>query len=245
MRPRLFALMLFLAGLAAAAARAEVVTVYTNASFAPLMIDGKRGLYPELVDYLNRRKLGELSFKLAYLPRKRLQVKLEEGSLDGIVIGMMPTWFNDAAQTRYLWTEPFAADNFVLVSNKRKPVNPALPATLPGATIGLTLGYVYPGIDEWIDRHGLVRSGAVDEQRNIAKLLLDRTDCIVVSETVIRYYAKTHGMQDKFAFSQLPGQLTERRFLIPPAYRHVHALLAPAVRQLASDPAWQHIARQY
>lgn len=226
-------------------ARAEVITVYTSANFAPLMVDNDRGLYPDLINYLNRQKLGNLSFKLSYLPRKRLQVKLEEGSIKGIIIGMMPQWFDDAGQTKYLWTAPFAGDNFILVSNSSKPVNPGNAATLPGTTIGLTLGYVYPGIDQWIAANGLVRNDALSEEKNIEKLLLGRVDCIVVSQTVINYYIKINRWQGRFQFGHVPGQLTERRFLIPHAYKHVHDKIAPVIRKLDGDPAWQKIAERY
>ena len=53
------------------------------------------------------------------------------------------------------------------------------------------------------------------------------------------------GLQGKFAFGQVPGQLTERRFLIPHAYRHVHEKLAPAIKKLETDPAWRAIAEAY
>jgi polar amino acid transport system substrate-binding protein len=225
--------------------RAETITVYTSANFAPLVIDSQHGLYIDLINYLNRQKLGGLTFKLSYLPRKRLRVKLEEGSIDGIIIGMMPQWFDDAGQTRYLWTVPFAGDNFILVSNSAKPVNPELPASLAGRTIGLTLGYVYPGIDEWIVHHGLLRNDALSEEKNIEKLLLGRVDCIVVSQTVINYYIRLNGLQGRFQFGHLPGQVTERRFLIPRAYRHVHEKLAPAIKKLDGDPEWQKIAEKY
>jgi polar amino acid transport system substrate-binding protein len=245
MRHFLSALALLLVGLFSSHCMADVITVYTSANFAPLVIDGKRGLYPDLIAYLNRQKLGDFTFVLAYLPRKRLQVKLEEGSIDGIVIGMMPQWFDDVAQTKYLWTLPFAGDNFILVSSGSKPVSPELPSTLMGATIGLTLGYVYPGIDPWVSQNGLVRNDALNEEKNIDKLLLGRVDCIIVSQTVINYYIKLHGLQGRFHFGQVPGQLTERRFLIPHAYRKVHQKLAPAIKRLDADPAWQHIAVKY
>ncbi len=245
MSPFLRALALLMLCLFAGPGKAEVITVYTSANFAPLVIDNQHGLYPDLINYLNRQKLDNLTFKLSFMPRKRLQVKLEEGSLDGIVVGMMPQWFDDAAQTRYLWTAPFAGDNFILVSNRSKPVDPAVPATLSGTTVGLTLGYVYPGIDQWIALNGLLRNDAPSEQKNIDKLLLGRVDCIVVSQTVIKYYIKTNGLQGRFRLGQVPGQLTERRFLIPHAYRRVYDKLAPAIMKLDSDPAWQRIAEKY
>jgi polar amino acid transport system substrate-binding protein len=133
----------------------------------------------------------------------------------------------------------------VLVSNAGKPVNPELPATLAGANVGLVLGYVYPGIDPWLVAQGLVRNDGQSEEKNIEKLLLGRVDCIVVSQTVINYYIKVHGLQGKFHFGQVPGQLTERRFLVPHAYRHVYDKLAPAIRKLDGDPAWQRIAERY
>jgi polar amino acid transport system substrate-binding protein len=245
MRSYLSALMLAISCLAVGRCQAEAITVYTSANFAPLLVDDKRGLYPDLINYLNRRKLNGLSFKLVYIPRKRLQVKLEEGSIDGIVIGMMPQWFDDVAQTKYLWTQPFAGDDFILVSNRSKPVDPDLPATMAGRTIGLTLGYVYPGVDQWIVHNGLRRNDALSEEKNIAKLLLGRVDCIVVSQTVINYYVKVNSLQGKFQFGHVPGQHTERRFLIPHAYRHVHEKLAPVIQKLDGDPAWQSIAEKY
>jgi polar amino acid transport system substrate-binding protein len=242
---RLFSTLALLFCLVAGTCKAEVVTVYTSANFAPLMIDNQRGLYPDLVNYLNRQKLGGMSFKLAFLPRKRLQVKLEEGSIDGIIIGMMPQWFDDAGQTKYLWTAPFAGDNFILVSNKSKPVDTSMPATLPGTTVGLTLGYVYPGIDQWIALNGLLRNDAPSEQKNIEKLVLGRVDCIVVSQTVINYYVKVNNLQGKFSYGHVPGQLTERRFLIPHSLRHVHDKIAPVIKKLEGDPAWRQITEKY
>jgi polar amino acid transport system substrate-binding protein len=245
MKTFLSALLLASLGLVAGPGKAEIVTVYTSANFAPLVIDGQRGLYPDLIAHLNRRHPGGLTFKLSYLPRKRLQVKLEDGSIDGIVIGMMPQWFGDAGQTRYLWTAPFASDNFVLVSSSTRPSDGETGRPLAGRTVGLTLGYVYPGIDQWIAARGLVRNDTISEEKNIEKLLLGRVDCIVVSRTVISYYTKLRGLQGKFRFEPVPGQLTERRFLIPHAYRHVYERLAPAIRKLEGDRAWQQLAEKY
>lgn len=245
MSPFLRALALLMVCLIAGPGKAEVITVYTSANFAPLVIDNQHGLYPDLINYLNRQKLHNLTFKLSFMPRKRLQVKLEEGSLDGIVVGMMPHWFDDAAQTRYLWTAPFSNDNFVLVSNRSKPVDPAVPATLSGTTVGLTLGYVYPGIDQWIALNGLLRNDAPSEQKNIEKLVLGRVDCIVVSRTVIEYHVKINHLQGKFQFGQVPGQLTERRFLVPQSYRHVHDKIAPVIKKLEGDARWHKIAEKY
>jgi polar amino acid transport system substrate-binding protein len=244
MRVSLTALLALLLG-CCAIARAEVVNVYTSANFAPLVINNTQGVYFDLVEHLNRQRLGDLTFKLTYLPRKRLQLKLEEGSMDGIVIGMMPQWFDDVAQQKYLWTVPFAIDRFVLVSRIGHGFDPDQKGSVAGRTIGLVLGYVYPGIDEWITRHGLVRNDALSEDINLEKLRLGRVDCVAVAESVARYYLKTHALTDKFQLTDLPGQQTERRFLVPHTKAAVYDKLAPVIRKLKDDPVWQRSAGKY
>ena len=224
---------------------AETVNVYTNATFPPLVIDAKLGLYPELVEYLNGQKDTDLEFVLETLPRKRLQALLEGGNLDGIIIGMMPQWFDDPDQTRYLWTEPFFYDSFVLVSDTRNPVFFSQTDTMGRLKIGVTFGYVYPGIDEWLSRHKFVRDEAPTEERNLDKLMLGRVDAVIVAESVLRYYTKTHRMSAGIVIESLPGQQTERRFLVPKAKQQVFDKLAPLIRKLNADPNWRRIQSAY
>ena len=227
------------------AAQAETITVYTSANFAPLVIDGTRGIYYEAIDYLNKQAAPGTSFRLAYLPRKRLQMRLEDGSLDGIVIGMMPQWFDDGAQKKYLWTTAFAIDRFVLVSRKDHPLQPDVQGSLAGKSIGLTLGYVYPGIDEWIRGHGLLRQDAMSEEINLEKLRRGRIDCVAVSESVARYFMRLHALNGSLALVDLPGHATERRFLVPPGRNDLFDKLAPIVKRMRDDPQWLQMTSKY
>lgn len=221
----------------------ERVSVYTNVDFAPLVIDAEHGLYPDLVAYLNRHGPPGLQFHLEPLPRKRMQVLLDENQLDGIIIGMMPRWFADEARSKYLWTEPFFHDSFVLAALPGQPVD--LDRVREGLHIGVTLGYVYPGIDEWIAAHRLQRSEAPSEAANLDKLALGRIDAAVVTGSVLRYYLKMHALPRPFAMTELPGQKTERRILLPQTQRALFERLAPVVRALADDPEWQRIRAEY
>jgi polar amino acid transport system substrate-binding protein len=241
----LMPLLTLLVSLLSLAARAETVTVYTSANFAPLVIDGTRGIYYEAIDYLNKQASDGTSFRLAYLPRKRLQMQLEDGSLDGIVIGMMPQWFDDVAQKKYLWTTAFAIDHFVLVSRIDHPVQMDAPQGLAGKSIGLTLGYVYPGIDEWIQRHGLLRQDATSEEINLEKLRRGRIDCVAVSESAARYYVRRHGLYGSLTFADLPGRATERRFLVPRGRNDLFDKIAPIVKRMREDPQWLRMTSKY
>lgn len=225
--------------------RAETVTVYTSANFAPLVVGEDSGVYHDMVDYLNRQKLPGLDFKLSYLPRKRLQMMVEENRLDGIVIGMMPHWFDDTAQQKYLWTTPFALDRFVVVTRADSGLKPLVSGAMTGRSVGLVLGYVYPDLDDWIQRAGLVRSDGIGEEANLEKLRMGRVDCVAAAESVVRYYMRTHAAQAAFLLTELPARQTERRFLVPHAKAAVHRQLAPVIRKLKDDPAWQRIMAKY
>lgn len=238
----LFALLL---ARSAPAQDTKVITVYTSAGFAPLMLADGRGLYPDLIAYLNQRKPGALTFRLQYMPRKRLQVKLEDGSIDGLVIGMTPEWFDDVEQKKYLWSAPFATDRYALVSLAAKPVSPGAPASMVGASVGVTLGYSYPGIDTWLSASGMLRSEGPSDEKNLEKLLLGRVDCVIVAESMARYFMRAHGMASRLHLAPLASPPTERRMVAPRSQADAFGKIAPVLKQLKNDPAWQRIAATY
>ncbi len=230
-----------LCALLSGAARAEVINVYTSANFAPLMLGDGRGIYPDLITHLNRQKPGGVTFKLTYLPRKRLQVKLEEGSLDGLVIGMMPEWLDDTGQKKYLWTAPFAADRFALVSLASRAVHSADGC----GDVGVTDGYVYPGLDAWFVKTRPKRRLGISDEKNIEKLLLGRVDCVIVAESMARYFIRVHKLDARLRLHPMPGPGTERRFLVQHRHARLFDVLEPAVRALKDDPDWRRASAVY
>lgn len=246
MKKSLTALAILCLGVLHGAAHGEVVNVYTSARVAPLVTGDGGGIYPDMVAYLNRKKLGPLSFKLIYLPRKRLQLQVERGELDGIVIGMMPDWFNDGAQKKYLWTVPFGIDRYVIVLPAGQAYSESRPGALNGHTVGMALGYSYPDLEAWMREQGLVRSDAISDDNNLEKLRLGRVDSVMVAESIARYYLKVHAVAaDKFQLHELPARVTERRFLVPRAKAAVYDKIAPVIRQLKDDPEWQRLKAKY
>jgi polar amino acid transport system substrate-binding protein len=233
------------AGALHGAARGEVVNVYTSARVAPLLLDDGRGIYADMVEYLNRQKLDNLSFKLIYLPRKRLQLQVESGGLDGIVIGMMPHWFDDVAQKKYLWTAPFALDRYVVVLPPGQAYSASVPGALSGRSLGMVLGYSYPDLDDWIRRQGLIRSDAISDEHNLEKLRLHRVDSVAAAESIVRYYMKVHALKGQFQLHELPSRQTERRFLVPHSKTAIYNKIAPVLRKLKDDPEWQRNAAKY
>ena len=158
---------------------------------------------------------------------------------------MMPQWFDDVAQKKYLWTTAFAVDHFVLVSRSERPIQPDTQGGLAGKSIGLTLGYVYPGIDEWILRHGLLRQDAASEELNLEKLRRGRIDCVAVSESAARYFVRQHGLHASLTLVDMPGRATERRFLVPMGRNDLFDKVAPIVKRMREDPLWLRMTSKY
>lgn len=231
-------------GVLCGAAQGEVIPVYTSAQVAPLVLADGTGVYPDMVAYLNRQKLGGLSFKLVYLPRKRLQLKVESGELDGIVIGMMPHWFDDGAQKKYLWTVPFALDRYVVALPPGIHYTPGATGELSGRTLGMVLGYSYPDLNEWMRQQGVVRTDALSDEHNLEKLRLGRLDSVALAESVLRYYRKHHPA-DQFVVYPLPSRQTERRFLVPRGMAAVYDKIAPVLRKVKDDSEWQRAMLRY
>ncbi|MYM23092.1 transporter substrate-binding domain-containing protein [Duganella sp. FT135W] len=225
------------------AVRAQVIPVYTSAQVAPLVLPDGGGIYPDMVAYLNRQQLG-LTFKLVYLPRKRLQLKVESGQLDGIVIGMMPHWFDDVAQKKYFWTAPFAVDRYMVVLPAGSSYTPGATGMLTGRTLGMVLGYSYPDLEEWMHQQGVLRTDALSDEHNLEKLRLGRLDSVAIAESVLRYYRRKHPA-DHFLIYPLPSRQTERRFLVPHKLGTVYDKIAPVLRKAKDDPEWQRAMLHY
>jgi polar amino acid transport system substrate-binding protein len=244
MKKCLTVLAMLLVGALCGAAQAEVIPVYTSAQVAPLVLPDGSGIYPDMVAYLNRQKLGALQFKLVHLPRKRLQLKVESGELDGIVIGMMPHWFDDGAQKKYLWTAPFALDRYVVALPPGSRYTPGASGVLTGRSVGMVLGYSYPDLAEWMTQQGAVRTDALSDEHNLEKLRLGRLDSVVLAESVLRHYRKHH-QADRFVVYPLPSRQTERRFLVPHGMAAVYDKIAPVLRKAKDDPEWQRAMLHY
>lgn len=104
-------------------AKISKVDIYTYHDMPPYVINLKErsGLYFDFVNLFNQMNSG-YTFNLIYMPRKRLDYRLDQNKLDGIVIGVKPKWFKDASQTRFLWSPVIMQDKDVFVSLKQNPI---------------------------------------------------------------------------------------------------------------------------
>lgn len=225
----------------------EVIKVYTYHLKPPFVVREatQTGLYFDVLTYFNKKNT-RYRFELHYLPRRRLDLMISEGKLDGLVIGVNPIWFDDKQERKYLWTAPLLHDVDEVVSSNTKAFEYTGLDSLAGLRVGLVLGYYYFGVSEMAQAKRLRRDDASSEDHNFRKLLADRIDVAIISRSnhdfVMRHQPDLVG---KFHISTKPHDQYDRRVLLPLKFSKVHQVLHPILQQMHADPAWKDIVASY
>ncbi|MES2128311.1 MAG: hypothetical protein V4463_13670 [Pseudomonadota bacterium] len=215
-------------------------TLYAYHLKPPYIIDRDKqvGLYFDMARYLNQH-LTQHHFTTVYLPRRRLEMELELGRLNGMVIGVNPSWFKDDSRTRYLWSPPIVHDEDVVVSLASKPVEYEGPESLVGRHIGLSLGYYYFGVDELVRAGRIQRDDAINEEVTLDKLVRQRVDAAIVTRRTLDILLRTHPAWRKlFHVAKKPHDEFDRMILIPKEFATLAPELTAVLGPLMHDPAW-------
>lgn len=228
------------------ASAAEVV-LYAYHLKPPYLIDRDKhsGIYYDLARYLNAR-IPDHTFKTVYLPRRRLEHELELGRLNGLVIGVNPSWFKDEKRTRYLWSPPFLRDQDVVVSLASAPVEYEGPESLVGHHVGLSMGYYYYGVDELVRAGRVQRDDAINEEITLGKLALRRIDSAIVTRRTLDYlYAGHASWKHQFSIARKPHDEFDRMILIPKEFAFIAPDIAAVLGPIMHDPEWARIIRAH
>ena len=222
------------------------VKVYGYHLKPPFIIDSrsKRGLYYDFSRYINSR-LGKNYLDTEYMPRKRLESRLQRADFDGLIIGVNPIWFRDAKEEKYFWTAPITRDRDEVISSVALRFEYKNPESLIGKTIGLSLGYYYYGIDELVALGKIERQDTHSELQNLDKLQRGRIDVAIISRSTFDYYNRYHRNSDIFHISEKPHDEFDRRILIPKHLEEVFQTINPIIMRMPHDPAWLAVLEGY
>ncbi len=228
-------------------AAVEMVKVYSYHLKPPLILDQMtgRGLYNDMLSYLNKENTA-YRFELIYLPRRRLDLLVNSGALDGLVIGVSPVWFNDKAEKKFLWTLPVMSDTDDVVSSKIRPFEFTGAQSMNGMRIGLVLGYYYYGVSELITEGKIQRDDASSEEHSFRKLIAGRIDAAIISRSNYDYEMKNHpDLQGQFHISKNPHDQYDRQILVPLSMPKVQQQINVILRNAVHDPIWQKLVNAY
>lgn len=243
---RATALLLFIFSLNVAAELSQNQPLYTYYSKPPFIVDKskKTGLFYDFARHLSDNN-PSIKFEIVYIPRKRLDLKLESGQLDGPILGVNPLWFGDKRETKYLWTSSIYSDTDDFVSLKTKPFEYKNLASFYNKSFAGVSGLYYVQLNELVAENKLNRLDTIGDQQVFSIVEKEWVDFGVVSRSTYRYLLKHQLVADQFYFSAIPHESFERRILVPIEQQMLYKLIQSFLQKLPEDKKWQTILRQY
>jgi len=222
------------------------VLVYAYHLKPPFIVDMARekGIYYDFSSYINARN-GPFDFQTIFVPRKRVEHFLANNQLDGIVIGVNPTWFDDNDENKYLWTPALLLDQDEFVSLIHKPIVYTGAESLVGRTLGGVLGFYYFAVNDYIKQGLITRVDTIGEKEVLQMLLKGRADVGIVSRSTFNYLIPRTGWNNKFFLSPKPHETYARRILVPHNKKEIYTYLLPLLQNMDTNPEWQAVIRKY
>ena len=233
---------------AAAVTNTSVKTVYlyTYHNKPPFIVDLKKrtGLFFDLAQYLSQQD-SQIQYRTEYIPRKRLDRLIETESLDAVVIGVNPVWFNDISKKRFLWLPPIYKDRDDFVSLSSTPFDFEGPKSFVDKRVVGVAGYYYFGINEAVEKGVLQRVDTIGEKEVLDMLARERADFGIVSRSVFTYLKSQSQLPDIYHLSAQPHDIFLRSAFTLKKHKEIHQRLLPLMESLRYDKQWKLIAAQY
>lgn len=195
----------------------DTIYLYTYHKKPPFIVDldSQQGLYFDLAESLSDISV-KYKFETVFVPRKRLNVLVEKQALDGLVVGVLPVWFKDKNESKYLWSGGFYPDRDEFVSLNTLPFEYKGKSSLQGKIVGSVAGHYYREINEAVKVGDLLRIDTVGELEVLQLIEKQRVDFGLVSQSVFKYLRKNQNIQDIFHTSTIPhDQFSRRAFTTP------------------------------
>ena len=195
------------------------------------------GIYSDFVQFLNARQ-EVYRIRIEFLPRVRLDQKLERGTLRGAVIGVNPVWFRDRERTKYLWSAPFMHDEDVIIVRQGNTFPYEHPRDLVGKQLTLPRGLYWWGVTELI-RDGKIQAEETEQDlQNLEKVALGRSDATITSVLSFKHLMRVHFPGGGLEALPTPHDRFERMLLFPRDQEEALRVLSPLLDSALDDPAW-------
>lgn len=221
------------------------ILLYSYQQKPPYVVDAGRrqGLYFDLAERLEAQ-MPDYRFTVQEIPRRRLDLLLQQGQLDGLVVGVSPDWFADA--TRYRWSHAFIDDGNLLVSRSEGEVSRLGIDDLAGRRLGLVGGHAYPELQAVLASGKTERQNANSELANLERLLRGWIDATVVGMRTLDYQEHQQpGLRGRIHVAEPVLYRYPRQLLVPARYEKLLPALDKAIDALPSDPVWLKRQKHY
>ena len=230
------------------AAAEEILPAYNTYSAVPFVVS-ESGLATELVDYLNSKLKGKYQFKLRQMTRDALNKEvINDPAFKGVVMFLSPYFVNDAAQSKFWWSQAIWADGNTLISHNNRKLEYNGPETLYNLKFGGITGNRYAGLEEHFGKE-ITREDMTEELNNLKKLGAGRIDATIMPRSTYRYLlvqmGKEMAAKMQFHTSSKPHAEFTRHFFIAKNNQALAKELDSVVNAMKTDPQWKALAAKY
>lgn len=172
--------------------------------------DGEEGMLGIMGDVITviAKKAG-MTIQFEFLPEKRLQLYLKDGTIDAYPKAM--EWVPDP--TFYRWTDDILDVSDIVITQKVSTKS-SIPATLLGLNVGVVHGYTYPKLEDSFQDGSIRRHNANSTENLLCMLDHGHVDAILTNPIVANWIIRQTPTleRDRFLYSTTPLDSAPYRF---------------------------------
>jgi polar amino acid transport system substrate-binding protein len=228
----------------AQAAGAEPLRVLVSSAWSMPLLElrdeqVRGGIVPDMARAIAHTLSMPVSFVL--MPRARMDASALAGEAD-LRCYVRTAW--SSTPDAYQWSgELFRVGN-VLVGHSAQPQPAALESLPPKTLIGAARGFMYPVLEPGFQSGRWRREDAIDIEKLLLKLALDRHSYAVVDELSLDWFLR-QTTQPSIAPWRLGLSQESIQCAVPKAGRVAPEKLLPAIERLKSSGEMQRILQRY
>ncbi|MFC6441571.1 ABC transporter substrate-binding protein [Bowmanella sp. JS7-9] len=242
-------LILFLTLASASVVRSQsvqLVPAYAYHLKPPFILDitAEKGLYFDLSTVLSTP--GKIEFYTVFVPRKRIERMLESKKLDGIIIGVNPTWFGDLNENKYHWSPAFFHDRDEFISLPKNHFEYVDDESLQGHILAGVRGFYYHHVESLVRNNNMQRIDTIGEHEVLQLILRERADIGIVSRSTFDYLrTHEHPEFNLLHVSTKPHDSFARRILIMPENKELAEYIDTRLQSEDFRQRWQAVLDSY
>ncbi|MYM40921.1 amino acid ABC transporter substrate-binding protein [Duganella qianjiadongensis] len=218
---------------------AQTIPLYVFYSGPTFAVGMPGNLSEKMADWLTQRSAGRYQFIATQLPRRRLQLMLEQSHWQGVVAWANPRWFG-AAAARQSWSSYYMVDANLVASLRSSPFDYQGDVSLHGQRIGTVEGFSYKGFDALLQAGVVSRDEADSEARNLLKLQQRRVPVAFLQASSMPRMRQLYPDLDSWLYlAARPRTVFERGFFLAPNQPQLLAFLNQQSAALLTDRQWQ------
>lgn len=216
----------------------NTVSLYAYHQAPPFVInaDTETGLNYDLVRALQQEMGEQFQLQLQLISRPELNQRLKDGQ-PMIALWTNPAWFAEQ-DPPFLWSGTLFSDREVFVSPEQHAHKIEQLSDLTGSRLGAIRGYSYPGLNELIAAGQVQRIDADSDKENLALLLEQQLDHVVITRSSFLYFGRQNQYLGKFKITGQPYPAYRRQILFTQHFAEVYPQFEQALQRLSQQQYW-------